>query len=192
MIAWSLWNNRNKVCHGEQSKRHEVIVREVAAYLKEVQEVKQIQERPSIPTKPPWTPPNRGWFKVNTDGAIFEDLGCCGIGVVIRNERGQLMGAMSKKIELPLGALEAEAKAMEEGMQLAWDLGLKEIILECDSEMVVKALGDQSLLQNAIQKVIEGIKEGLNCFTAWRVTHIRKSGNIFAHIMARNAKMLNH
>ena len=40
VTAWSLWNNRNKVCHGEQSKKHDVIVREVAAYLKEVQEVK--------------------------------------------------------------------------------------------------------------------------------------------------------
>ena len=40
MTAWSLWNNRKKVCHGEQGKRHEIIVREAAAYLKEVQEVK--------------------------------------------------------------------------------------------------------------------------------------------------------
>ena len=103
---------------------------------------------------------------------------------------GQLMGAMSKKLELPLGAL--EAKAMEEGMLLAWDLGLKEIIIECDSELVVKSLGEQSLLQNSIQKVIEGVKEGLKCFKAWRMTHTRKSGNTTTHIMARNAKMLNH
>ena len=102
------------------------------------------------------------------------------------------MGAMSKKLELPLGALEAEAKALEEGMLLAQDLGLKEIIIECDSELVVKALGEQSLLQNFIQKVIEGVKEGLECFKAWRVTHIHGSGNTTAHIMARNAKMLNH
>ena len=185
MTAWSLWNNRNKVCHGEQGKRREIIVREAIAYLKEVQEVKQPIERPPIPAKPPWIPPNRGCFKVNTDGAIFEELGCCGIGVVIRNERGQLMGAMSKKIELPLDVL-------EEGMLLAWDLGLKEITLESDSELVVKALRDQRLLQISIQKVIEGIREGLQCFLATTVTHTRKSGNSPAHILDRHAKLLNH
>ena len=56
----------------------------------------------------------------------------------------------------------------------------------------MKALGDQSLLQNAIQKVIEGIKEGLNCFLAATVTHTCKSGNSPAHILARHDKLLNH
>ena len=93
---------------------------------------------------------------------------------------------------MPLDVLEAEAKALEEGMLLAWDLGLKEITLESDSELAVKALSDQRLLQNSIQKVIEGIREGLKCFLAVTVTHTRRSGNSTAHILARHAKLLNH
>ena len=40
VTTWSLWNNRNLVRHGGQCKRPEVIVREVAEYLKEVRQVK--------------------------------------------------------------------------------------------------------------------------------------------------------
>ena len=53
-------------------------------------------------------------------------------------------------MELPLGALEVEAKAVEEGMLLAWDLGLKDIIIESDSKLVINTLGEQSLLTNSI------------------------------------------
>jgi len=50
---------------------------------------------------------------------------------------------MSKMIDLPLQALAMEVKVVEEGVLLAWDLSLKNIIVESDAQMVVNSLVEQ-------------------------------------------------
>ena len=121
------------------------------------------------------------------DGAVCLERGCCGIGVVIRNAEGQLMGAMSKRLELPLKALETEAMAVQEGIQFAWDLGLKEVVIESDSSTVISALLSATPPPWSIQKVIEGTKQSLKCFNTWSAAHVCRSGNVAAHIMTKNA-----
>ena len=165
--VWGLWNNRNQVRHGGQCKSHEQIVKEAADYLKEYQAANKGARNTTtsaVSDAVKWKPPKPGWYKVNTDGATFADLKCCGIGVVVRNERGKIMGALSKKLGLPLGGLEAKAKAIEEGVELAWDLGLKEIIIESDALLATNSLEKQDAIPSAIRKVVEGILAGLRRF----------------------------
>ena len=122
---------------------------------------------------------------------MFKELGYCGVGVVIRNEEGQIMGAMSKRVELPLKALETEAKVVEEGIILARDLSLRDICVESDEQVVIKAFNAKSPV-SAIQKVIEGIKMDLSVFNLWGVNHVCRTRNSAAHIMAKFAKSVTN
>ena len=98
------------------------------------------------------------------------------------------MGAMSRFLPLPLGALEVEAKAMGEGINLAWDLGLWEVEMESDAQVLVKAINDVALRPSSVLKVVEGIKVGLGSFNQWSVCHTSRQNNVAAHLMAREAR----
>ena len=100
------------------------------------------------------------------------------------------MGAMSKKISRPLGAIKAEAKAMEVSILFAWDLGLKNIVPEGDSLVVVQALKGSFTPAISIQKVTEGIFWWLKKFNNWKILHARRSNNTAAHSMAKEAKSI--
>ena len=60
-----------------------------------------------------WSPPPTARYKMNVDEAVFITQKLAGVGVLIRDEQGQVVAALSQKINAPLGALEVEAKAIE-------------------------------------------------------------------------------
>ena len=45
--------------------------------------------------------------------------------MVIRVHAGRVTAALSIIVHRPLGSLEIEAKAMEEGVTFAWDVGIR-------------------------------------------------------------------
>ena len=155
-IAWCIWKNRNAAKFEGKTKQVKVIVFEANALVEEFKEQVDAPRQSTPPRTIGWTPPGEGWYKVNIDGAVFKESGSCGIGIVIRNKRGQIMGVMSKKMNLPLGALEVEAKAFEEGILLAGDLGLKDIVLEGDAKVVTDALVGCYSPLSSIQMINEG------------------------------------
>ena len=166
------------------------IVFEASALVEEFSEQVGVPKPPSPPRTAIWTPSD-GWYKVNVDGAVFNELGSCGIGIVIRNNRGKIMGAMSKRMDIPLGALEVEARAFEEGLLLASGLGLKHIVLEGDAQVVTDALLGCCPPPTSIQLIIKGIQR-LKCdVLEWKASNVRRTCNMAAHCMARNAKFVN-
>ena len=54
---------------------------------------------PTTATK--WSPPLGEGYKTNYDGAVFEEAGEAGIGVVVRNGNGEVLAALQKKYLTP-------------------------------------------------------------------------------------------
>ncbi|KAL0007251.1 hypothetical protein SO802_008753 [Lithocarpus litseifolius] len=132
---------------------------EASNYLSEYRTaVAQNNPAPSLPPQGvAWSPPRSGHYKINVDGAVFLKQKAAGVGVVIRDEEGRLEAALSKKIHVPLGAIEVEAKAFEMGLLFARDIDVRDVVLEGDSLIVYNALCNFSSPPSSIDTVVQGI-----------------------------------
>ena len=189
-MAWCLWNNRNSFQHGGVSKQGKTIKADARRYWEEVRTAvpPKVQVLRPLLYHKHWFPPPQDWYKVNVDAAVFKEQGTCGFRVVIRNFKGQIMGALCKQAFFPLGALEAEAKAAEAGILLAWDLGLKNIVVEGDAQLVTQALKGIVVPAIPIQKIVEGSRIFLQRFCSWKAVHTKRGNNLAAHLLAREAR----
>ena len=87
-------------------------------------------------------------------GAVFSQSSQAGVGVVIWDHEGRVITTLSKQVQQPLGPLEVESKAMEVGVSFAWDVGIREVILECDSKIVSNALLSLCTLPMIISNIL--------------------------------------
>ena len=78
---------------------------------------------------------------------------------------------------MSLGSLETEAKAMEEGIQFAWDMGICDVVVESDSQIVISALIGSSEPPIVIANIIEGIHQKLYEFKRIELSHVKRQGN---------------
>lgn len=78
------------------------------------------------------------WWNSTTSSAIFE--GGCGLGVIIRYEKGQVMLSGAKKIRDQLDCETAEAQALLFRKTVALKGGFPNIIVETNSLIVVNEL----------------------------------------------------
>ena len=81
-----------------------------------------------------------------------------GIGVVIRNPNGHVIGALSDRIFLPATVDEVEALACRKAISFALDLGVENVVLEGDSNIIIQALNADSICASSFGHIIEDIR----------------------------------
>ena len=75
-----------------------------------------------------WRPPELDVHKVNFDAAVFKASNSAGIGVVVCDWHGMVVGALSMPIPLSNLVADLEALACHHAVQFAGDLVLHRVI----------------------------------------------------------------
>ncbi|KAK7856349.1 hypothetical protein CFP56_023716 [Quercus suber] len=91
-----------------------------------------------------WSCPPVDVFKVNFNAALFENTGCAGIGVAIRDSDGEIIATSSQRIPLPFFVEMAEALAAHRALLFAQELSLYKVMLVGDCLRVVSALNSSA------------------------------------------------
>jgi hypothetical protein len=98
--------------------------------------------RSANPSRPQlrWEKPQPGYVKLNVDAAFFQQSGLTGLGIVARNEKGEVTLAARRVMTGCSDAEEAELMACREGLNLAFQWIDEPIVLETDCLSVCNAI----------------------------------------------------
>lgn len=85
-----------------------------------------------------WEEPQPGQVKLNTNGAVKGNRGLARAGGFIKDDSGIWLCGFTHNIGISM-LLGGELWGMKSGIELGWDLGYRQIMVEVDSEVVSKA-----------------------------------------------------
>lgn len=86
-----------------------------------------------------WLPPDTRWIKLNMDGArSSNDSNSC-TGGMFRNSIAKWLCDFSMVVGKD-SIFRIEAKAMLEGLRIAWEKGFRQLDVECDNAILVETI----------------------------------------------------
>ncbi|XP_043693618.1 uncharacterized protein LOC122644075 [Telopea speciosissima] len=193
-LAWLLWLARNAYVRGQRKMSLEEVIqagiKAHCGYLGCLKESVVLQEGLTPPVQQSevvWTTPTQPFHSICTDALWSPDHKRGGLGVVIKNYRGELIFAKldpSKFDSMIIG----EALAIRLGLLEAISEGLEFIKVESDNQQVINYLNASTMsapLQ--LQSVLQDILHIAAYFSDCKFTFIPREANEVADSLARKA-----
>ncbi|KAK3228678.1 hypothetical protein Dsin_000559 [Dipteronia sinensis] len=99
MVLWRNWYRRNVQVHGTAQIHAVDVVPWARSFLADFKAANKVAEGPrrtcGVPVAPKWCLPENGVYKINTDAEADRKAG---IGIIVRNWRGEVMASSSQMI----------------------------------------------------------------------------------------------
>ena len=143
VISQGIWKRRNSILHGGSFTHPNILVRkakEMYELFTAANEKQGLQSEDQIDTGvilEGWRRPPPGFFKINWDVGLNVKKNRLGVGMIIRDDVGDVIAAMSLTIQTKPTPVVREAIEVFYVAEFGRDIGVKDVILEGDSLIVV-------------------------------------------------------
>jgi ribonuclease HI len=125
--------------------------------------------------------------EIYSDGASRGNPGMAAIGAVIKDEKGKLISSLSKAIGRATNN-QAEYYALITIMKEALKLGVSDVVIHADSELIVKQLNGKWKIKNReLLKLANEARGLLKRFNSYSLDQIPRELNREADNLANNA-----
>ncbi|KAI5003235.1 hypothetical protein ZWY2020_030395 [Hordeum vulgare] len=99
-----------------------------------------------------WSKPDPRFIKINVDATFYPDEGVGATTTIIRDDRGNFIGAQCKFIPFAADIITTEALAMRDGLVFANALGCNQVEAESDSLQLINFCNGQATWWDVIFK----------------------------------------
>ena len=130
-----------------------------------------------------WEKPPVGWAKLNTDGSAIGSIGKAGGGGVIRDHNGHWLKGFARPIGDSNSCM-AELWALRDGLLLAKEMGLSNLIIELDALSVVLLINNNTI-NLVMEPLLTDCRNLLSEIPNKQIVHIYREANQCADALAK-------
>ncbi|GLT63634.1 hypothetical protein SLA2020_361840 [Shorea laevis] len=191
--VWVLWNQRNRFLYCYQTvdiqRTYDLIIERATEYWA------------STPTSSAtrrhclklisWEPPPPLWYKINTDGSTVGNPSYAGCGGIVRDFRGLWVVGFLRNIGYTT-ALAAELSAIRDGLFIAKNLQLQNVILETDCQVAYTLLSKDHNPFHPHSTLLMDCRDLLRTIPQVQLNHVMRESNMAASAVAKKGAMAPH
>jgi hypothetical protein len=139
---WSIWWARRRAIHEDEFQSPLSTHHFIERYVEDLGLINKVSAASLAPSRPTakWQPPQAGFMKIHSDGAVAKTHMRGAVGVICRDENGTFQGASAVVFDGITDPPTLEAYACREALDLAEDLHIQKLTVISDCLTVVNEI----------------------------------------------------
>ncbi|KAL5818099.1 hypothetical protein ACOSQ3_026477 [Xanthoceras sorbifolium] len=134
-----------------------------------------------------WQPPPVSFVKMNTDVALSSSRSLVEIGIVLRDDKGLILGSSGQCFGGYLSHIVIEGKAVLRGLKFAIDVGIAFLIMESNTSSLIGLINGKLVASSKIGLIVKEIQSLCFQFQHCSFFFGSRKVNWVAHTLAKLA-----